>query len=145
MISTTSVSNGSMTARKLLTVDLSQAERDYLISNTPLFLLRKLRDNSVVKNMAQGASSTSLLSALRSSLKHEPRSLATAVRPYAYLVALSMQQQPAFWKRAAALNAPHHQWFKFMAEVLSETGTTGTSRVTLSLAPPPHLASLDSR
>jgi hypothetical protein len=127
----------------LLTVDLSQAERDYLISNTPLFLLRKLQGNPVVQQISQNTSRAVLLSTLRTSLKREPRTLKTAVRPYAFLVALAMKRGGEI-KEIAKWKAPHHRWFNFMATVLSTTSTTPTSRLTVDVTRSPNLVTISS-
>jgi hypothetical protein len=98
--------------------DLSQVERDFAVANTPLFLLRKLRINSEVDRLSRSLDGRRLIHELGRALMRKPRILRNAVRPYVYLVALSKQQDKSLLRRAAALEAPHHPWFKCIADVL---------------------------
>jgi len=101
-------------------VRIPQAERDYAISNTPLFLLGKLRSNSAVQAIATGFDANEIFAALTKSLGRKPRTLVAAVRPYAYLVALSLKGDIPLLRNAASLDAPHHDWFRYLATVLLE-------------------------
>jgi hypothetical protein len=136
MILVMSSTIASMTARKLARADLAQAVSDYAVANTPLFLLRKLRVNQTVADIARLASGPVILSELRQALSRRPRTLRGAVLPYALLVALSMTSNTLLLRRAATLRAPHHEWFTYLCEVLSNGSTpTVTSTIQLPTSP----------
>jgi hypothetical protein len=116
--------------------DLSQATLIYGVSNTPLFLLRKLQSDPVVRAISDTCSGAEILEAIRVSLLEEPRSPLEAVQPYAYLLALWFKPEIRHLQEASKIPAPHANWYPYMAEVLTET----FSKVqTLTLQPPGQL------
>jgi hypothetical protein len=121
-----------MTVRNLRALDLKQAASDFVVANSPLFLLRKLRANPVTTDIARGASPSVVLNALENSLKRRPRTRRSAIKAYVYLVALSMMPNTSHLKKAAALAAPHHEWFEYLAGVLLKTQTS-TSVATIQM------------
>jgi hypothetical protein len=122
-----------MTARALRSADLSRAQSAFMVANSPLFLLRKLREDPTVAEIAKKTRTTTILSQLRQSLSRESRTLRTAVAPYVYLVALSMQPDIKYLVHASKLSAPHHTWFSFLSDVLLKTyQPTSVTRITVS-------------
>lgn len=107
-----------MTAQTLQKIDLRSVVDNFVIANTPLFLLRKLRTDSVVREIARRAPSNTLERLLRKSLCTKPRKLITTVRPYVYLVALSMKNEGEILNRVALLAAPYHVWYASIASAL---------------------------
>src|SRR5215469_15030995 len=104
-------------------IDLKQAEQTLAVSNTPLFLLRRLRADLSVQGIATTFSSDDILRELKRLLSKKPASLSDAARPYAYLVALSFLNSASFLQQAAQLKAKYHGWFPYLAQVLIETFT----------------------
>jgi hypothetical protein len=121
MMQEMSGSSALMTVRALRSADLSRAQSAFLVANSPLFLLRKLRDDPAVVMIAKYAVPTAILKQLRQSLSRPPRALHTAVAPYVYLVALSMQPDIRYLHEASELSAPHHAWFRYLSGVLLQT------------------------
>jgi hypothetical protein len=101
--------------RSLSQIRLSEAERAFAASNTPSFLTRKLRADAAVKDLQRTYGNSALLRSLKRALKKKPKSLADAVRPYAYLVALSFDVSTSSLAEAAGLSAPHAQWYQAVA------------------------------
>lgn len=97
------------------------AESDLLVANTPLFLLRKLRTNQTVAEIAQFSRGSLVLSALKEALKQEPKTLRKTVLPYVYLVALSMMPESSFLQSAAKFKSPHHDWYSYLVEALIQS------------------------
>ena len=82
-------------------VRLPLAEQAFAVANTPLFLLRKLRSDPAVLEIARVAQPKAILSALKKSLRRKPKTLSDAVSPYVYLVALSMTRDLGWMEEAA--------------------------------------------
>lgn len=109
------------------------AQSDFLVANSPLFLLRKLRENPVVQDMAQRALGDTLLSQLKSTLSRKPKKISNAVKPYAYLVALSLQADPKRIEMATKFNSPYHAWYDYLARLIfNSTPSTTTSSFDVS-------------
>jgi hypothetical protein len=102
-------------------IDLTEAGYTYLISNTPLFLIRRLQDEPSVPLLQEECSGEDLYSGLARALGKEPESSAEAVRPFAYLIALRNQESPDTFFRAAELRSEFHPWFKTAARLLEAT------------------------
>lgn len=102
-------------------IDLSIAEGVFAVSNTPLFLIRKLRANPAVQEIGLTFDGHDILQALKASAGVKPATLTEAVRPYAYLVALSLNRDISYLKEAAKIPAKHFDWFQYVVNVLIET------------------------
>lgn len=146
MTKMTSATTESMTVQELLSLDLSSAEEDFAIANTPFFLLRKLRINPFVHIVARRASSRALLQSLQKSLTSRPRTARTALRPYFYLAALGIKNDPAALKKAASFECPHHVWFEPMiAAIIASRKATATetyrvpSRIKVAMTSSPEV------
>jgi hypothetical protein len=116
--------------KQISKVDLSEAEMSLAVANSPLFLLRKLRTDPAIKRISDAVTSAQLVAYLRSILKRKPNTLRASVLPYACVVALAMRNSDTELQVAAKLDAPFAAWFKYIANVLIETGRS-TSRLTL--------------
>ena len=112
-------------------VDLAGAERIYAVSDAPLFLLRKLQADAAAREISSSLSVDEILDELKTSLQTKPRTLREAVEPYVLLVALQKKRNIDALKTAATLNAPYHDWFTYLSDVLLQTFT---STATMSLA-----------
>lgn len=101
--------------------DLTDASLVYAVSNTPLFLVRKLQADPVVRAIGEGCSGEEIIQALRAAVATEPQDARQAVRPYAYLVALWYKPELDHLLEAAKTPAPHHSWFTYIASALIAT------------------------
>lgn len=100
-------------------VDLSEASASYAVANTPLFLIRKIREDSSAVYIANNFSGDQILSALRMALEHEPTDICDYVRPYVYLVALSMKDTDSYLRCAADLPmARKWDWYCYVSLAL---------------------------
>lgn len=101
--------------------DLTQAGQSYAVANTPLFLMRKLQFDPEVRAIGDTRSAQEILEALTQAINAVPTSPAEAVRPYAFLVALSQQSEIEPLHQAGSLAAPLYDWFGYIAGILIET------------------------
>ena len=102
-------------------VNLTGAESIYAVSNVPLFLLRKLQADAAPREISSSLSADQILDELRASLQVKPSTLREAVEPYVLLVALAQKQDIGALKKAATINALHHDWFAYLSSVLEQT------------------------
>jgi hypothetical protein len=84
--------------------------------------------------IARQARGATILSLLRHALSRESMTLRTAVAPYVYLVALSMQPDIKYLSQASMLSAPYHTWYNYLSDVLLKTYQPTTIR---TVAVPP--------
>jgi hypothetical protein len=102
-------------------INLAQACRTFAVANTPLFLLRKLRSDPAISEIARRFSADEILDAIRDAVERDPAELLHAVRPYAYVVALSKKPQDKELREASRISAPKWGWFSFIASVLIDS------------------------
>ncbi len=100
--------------------DMTPASRIYGISNTPLFLIRKLQMDPTVKELSDSLSGEQIVEAIRVAVSKEPENPVEAVLPYALLVALWFKPKVEYLQQAATFGASAYSWFHFIAEVLIE-------------------------
>ncbi len=100
------------------TIDLTDASVVYAVSNTPLFLVRKLQSDPAVHALSRECSGEEIVEAIRAAVAHEPADSQEAVRPYAYLVALWYKSSPEYLTEAQAVRAPEYSWFSYIASAL---------------------------
>lgn len=105
----------------ITSVNLSNAEAAYTVANTPLFLVRKLRSDPAVMQIAQKNAGENLFADLVQALGKEPKSLSEYVAPYALVIALSQQQNQNFLRRALSLSSPYHHWFSYITNHLVQS------------------------
>jgi hypothetical protein len=105
----------------LTDVNLQNACRDYVVSNTPLFLVGRLKEDPAVQQMSREFSSSELLSGIRESVPLQPTEVLDQVRPYAYLVALWLKRSLPELRAAAELDAPYTDWFAYIGTYLVDT------------------------
>jgi hypothetical protein len=102
--------------------NLASAKQTYAVANTPLFLIRKLREDSAVLEISSSFEGSAIIEALKEVLEHNPQTPEEYVRPYVYLVALAQKPQNVFLRQALSL-AGHEKWdwYEYVAAVLLET------------------------
>jgi hypothetical protein len=101
--------------------DLSQAGRIYGISNTPLFLIRKLQADDAVRGIGESCEPQEILETISAAVATEPATATEAVRPYALLVALWFKADVAHLLAAAKIPAPRYNWYEFVSQALIAT------------------------
>ena len=101
-------------------LDFSDAEFVLAAANTPLFVLRKLRKDRLVITLAQTFEKEELFRRMRAALRAKLRSHTDVVRPYVYLVALSMKGDLSYLNRAQKIPAKKHKWFGYIANFLAD-------------------------
>lgn len=102
--------------------NLSNAARIFSVANTPLFLLRKLREDASVQEIGRSFLPDEILVELRNALSATPADVEDFVRPYVYLVALGTQDARHL-EKIGALNDVQKwswEWFEYLRQVLSE-------------------------
>ena len=102
-------------------IDLSQAEANFAVANTPLFLIRKLCADPAVQKISSSFSGDDILRTLKIDASDKPATLLDMVRPYAYLVALYFNKDASYLKKAAKIPVKHFDWFQDIANVLINT------------------------
>jgi hypothetical protein len=108
--------------KKLGDIDLRHACRAYAIANTPLFLLRKLRDDESIREISRAISGEEILNHIKKVLECEPKDLYEQVIPYALLVALSQKSDDKYLRMSLDIRAaPTWRWFDYIRGVLIET------------------------
>jgi hypothetical protein len=119
-------------------INLTETANIYLVANTPIFLIRRLQADSSVFALAQLCSASDLYDGIVTSLTRSPENSIEAVRPFAFLVALRIQNCPELFYRAAELPAPHLPWFSTVARMLGVTFLPNAN-VTMTVTPLPSL------
>lgn len=101
--------------------NLQNAAQAYAVANTPLFLIRRLQEDSTVQEIATSFSGEEILAELQRSAARAPESLLDYTRPYVYLIALAKQQNSDCLRAAGAVETKDWRWFSYMKDVLLET------------------------
>lgn len=103
-------------------IDLSEAFKMYSISNTPLFLMKRLKTDSATLDISRNFSGDKILAALQELVEAEPRDAVDYVRPYVYLVALSQLPDIKCLQSAGDLKGTEKwDWFRYIQRVLIAT------------------------
>lgn len=110
-------------------IDLNQACEAFAIANTPLFLVRKLQADPAVHAARDRFSGQQLFDILLEALRDEPKSIIDSVRPYALLVALSLQGDIEHLRAASQVSAKGWDWFEYIAAFLVETFSPITTEI----------------
>jgi hypothetical protein len=111
-------------------IDLASAQSIYAVSNTPLFLLRKLQDDPAPRAVGVALSGPEILELLKAYAPKKPQGLREAVEPYVLLVALSQKGDVALLRAAAQIEALHYDWLNYLANVLVDISRpTGVTRI----------------
>jgi hypothetical protein len=119
---------------------LDAAEGFVAVANTPIFLARRLREDSAVKTAHQIHGANAIFAALESISKKKPATLADVAEAYLYLVALSFDNELSWLRRARAISNPYIKWYGSVADYLLTLVTpTITTNMQLSANPPRSL------
>jgi hypothetical protein len=102
--------------------NLTNAQSQYAVANTPLFLVRKLQEDPVVKTISDTLTGVEILRELEQAVSHRPDNLLQAVLPYVCLVALWMKPDAAFLRGATKIKpVQNDEWFKIVRQALIQT------------------------
>ena len=102
--------------------DLSQAQANYAVANTPLFLLRKLQEDETIKAISQKLSGLQILRELEQAVGHRPENLLQAVLPYVCLAALWMKPDASFLQSTTRITPSYNDdWFRYARHALIQT------------------------
>jgi hypothetical protein len=105
------------------------AELAFATANTPLYLLRKLRQSPTVARIAATKSAFQIYRSLASALKRKPKNFRDSVLPYALLVALSMRSDNKYLSAVAELPSPYHHWFKYSCDSIVGASRSTTKEI----------------
>jgi len=101
----------------LLLVDMTSLYQAFAVANTPLFLLRKVKE-SPVTTLVQQYSSEEIFRALQDALREKPVDMSGFVAPFVYIVAIAEKGDLDLLAKAASLCAPFHNWYKEIGEAV---------------------------
>ena|ERR1035437_3055811 len=99
-------------------LDLTHASRVYAISNTPLFLVRKLQEDPSVLAISQKYSGEEIVNALRDAVKTEPDNSIEAVFPYVLLLALFLKPTIDHLQEASKIQTAIYEWYAYIVDAL---------------------------
>src|SRR5579862_6819074 len=123
-------------------LNLKAAGSLFLIANTPLFLIARLKSDVAAQTMASWESSD-IFRFLRRSLSRRPSTLEKSVAPYVALAALALQQDAVGLKKAGRYEPRNHRWYKEICDFLIRStqptiyGRTDVIRAAVALNPTP--------
>jgi hypothetical protein len=117
----------------------------FLLANTPLFVVRKLKADPFVLQMAQRHGSHEIMQSLMVSLSKKPTSLKQAVLPYVYLVALAIKPDLQALNVARRLDGQHHDWYNYVANALFQMTPSVSATNVNADTPKPHVQTSDQR
>ena len=116
------------------------AQQAFAVANTPMFLIRKLRVDPEVHEIARLFDGEVILSQLEAALGNAPKSLRESVLPYVLLVSLSFKNDVSFLKATEGIARGYEDdWFDYARQVLLQTHRT-TVFSSISAQPMPTLA-----
>ena len=109
----------------MITTDVTafiEIYRNYAVSNTPLFFLRKLREDPTPAELAREYSGDEIFDALRRSLKATIDTRTDYVSPYVFLMALARNPDLKYLKSVEKLEGQERfDWFKYLWRVLMDS------------------------
>jgi hypothetical protein len=97
---------------KLAPIDLREAAIAVAVANTPIFLARRLRENPALKRAYDLHGSAKIFAALRELTQEELADIEQATEAYFYLVALSLDNDTSWLRKAKAFLPQDLKWFE---------------------------------
>jgi len=101
------------------------------VANTPLFVVRKLRERPDILTLALSMDIADIAEKLKKSAGSSPRNVRESAAPYLYATLLSMRGDARSIASVLRVN-PSYRWFGNIAEFLIKT-TVSTSRKSIDL------------
>jgi hypothetical protein len=105
--------------------DLRSAAGSFAVSNTPLFLASRLRNDPAVAQIAKWPSND-IMKALRGALRVRPTTIERSVAPYVYIVALSVKEDIHALRAASSFNGQNAMWYSDICNFLVHTARPTT-------------------
>lgn len=117
----------------LKSISLGNAEANYTISNTPMFLANKLRQDSAVIQLSTRHSSEDLYASILETVSKKPTSTSERVFPFVLMAALSLKTDYKLLSRLSDLNPDGYRWFGLVQKsLMSVKKPTTTSLIDYS-------------
>ncbi len=92
-------------------IDTSNVEANFVVANTPNFLVRRLKEDKATPLLSQAVSGEELLKTYVAAIQREPNTIRELVTPYLCLAALSLKPEMKFLKDAQEFRAdPLYKW-----------------------------------
>lgn len=119
---------------------LANAELIYLVSNTPSFIVRKMREDTSVQKLSREFSSDDLKRGIVDSLSVEPKTLKQLVLPFLLAIALDLKNESIKLRDFINLNTSKYPGFReALAFILANSRSVST--YTVSVKPSVRISS----
>ena len=103
-------------------LDTTTVESNFVIANTPNFIVRRIKEDKVATLLSQSLSAPALLKMFLETASKEPQTLRDLVAPYICLAALSLKSDVKYLRDAATFAArPQYKWLRACAQILIDT------------------------
>jgi hypothetical protein len=104
-----------------ISINLDEAKRAFVVANTPLYLARRLQQDSNVRKLSD-LSGDELLKLYTEAVTRSPVALDELVIPYVCLAALSLQGDLRPLKMTTGIRpAPGYKWLDYIQQVLIQS------------------------
>ncbi len=120
-------------------LSLENAKSVYSLANTPLYVLRNLKQDAAVTQIARSRSSEEILHELSIRKSSSEETLDQTVMPFVLLVALGSKNDLTAVKEAERFSGSFGEWFSTIARAILLT-TSPTSLSKLEMTRPPLVA-----
>lgn len=125
-------------------LSLSSVEMAYIVANTPSFIVRKFRDDPVVRELAKSSKTSDLKEALRNCLAAAPETMRQLVSPFVFASALNLQGEVQEISDLLSLDASSYPGLREVLIILSRKTKSNTS-VTFNIQAKPTILPMPSR
>lgn len=103
-------------------ISTANAEANFVVANTPNFLIRKMRDDPAALALSQSLSGQQILEIFKAGVASEPATMRELVIPYLCLSALSRKETASYLIAATAVaSAEQFKWMAAYNKILVET------------------------
>jgi hypothetical protein len=103
-------------------LDLSGPESSYVVANTPMYLIRKIRNDDSVALVSRSLSPDQILDAYKEAVQQEPKTLRDFVVPHVCLVALSRSKTVEQLRASTRIkHRLEYKWLDFVQRYLLDT------------------------
>jgi hypothetical protein len=103
-------------------ISTANAEANFVVANTPNFLIRKMRDDPAALALSQSLNGQQILEIFKSCVSSEPTSMRELVIPYICLSALSRKENVSYLVAATAfMPTSQFKWMTTYNKILVET------------------------
>jgi hypothetical protein len=96
--------------------NFTKAEAAYVVANTPLFIVRNLKNDPSVTKVAANFSSAQIVEELKVRLDTPPQTARDRIIPFILISALGLKQDRAALLAVTQLNTDNYRWMKLVLE-----------------------------